>query len=817
MPAQVSYPGVYIEEIDSGNSTVTGVATAITAFIGRAPQGPVDDPITITSMASFQQRFGGVTLGYPLTYAVKDFFQNGGSEAIIVRRFIEQKGEKHFAKTLVPLANKDKKAKAEIVIPNSDKKATCTINGFTFTSKLIGEQGNKTKIKMEKYNAGRDGENLKKYIGDIEKTAGNLFNLTVTDEKGIDVIYQCVTFVKDKSNNIIKILLGEKKYCSGEVLVAKSASSVINSVEGEFSGLIVDVEQNFTGGTNLHALTLEALDGGALGNAISIKLDKAEEDGLVAQAKFGNTAITTNLFNLSAIFNDNGSPVIEEFKYLTLDISNKKCPNYVGNALLIESGSDPKTPAEKIKSHLIRFINNTVVINDLVNFPKTVQMTGGEDKKTPTGITLIAKNPGTWANDIKIAIDTIGISDQVADIYTKKYKQHKLSKEDLFNFSIIINKKVVESYQCVTVKGENDVAIRLDKQLKQNSILLSVDKETTFPINAKITALTFNAIAVNKNAITYNVDAKATDSALLAKKDDYLGDKNARTGLYALENVDIFNTLCIPPDDYDDGDKCDEALTAINADASAFCESKRAIFITEPLRAWTKKASAGDWSKIQPTDLGINGESARYACSYFPNVRMADANMDDHEAVFSNCGVIAGIFAKNDLNRGIWTAPAGQTAGMVGVKGLEVAINDADNGQLNPLGINCLRNFPVVGPVVWGDRTLRGADMLSDDYKYLSVRRLTNYIELSLQRGTQWAVFESNDESLWSQLRLSIGGFMGDLAKQGAFYSYKVICDGSTTTPDDIDKGIVNVSILFSPVKPAEFVVLKFQQTAATV
>lgn len=87
MPVQVSYPGVYIEELPSGSHTITGVPTAITAFIGRAPKGPVDDPIPVTSLGNFEQMFGGLTYGYPLTYAVRDFFENGGSEAIIVRRF----------------------------------------------------------------------------------------------------------------------------------------------------------------------------------------------------------------------------------------------------------------------------------------------------------------------------------------------------------------------------------------------------------------------------------------------------------------------------------------------------------------------------------------------------------------------------------------------------------------------------------------------------------------------------------------------------------------------------------------------------------
>ena len=116
--------------------------------------------------------------------------------------------------------------------------------------------------------------------------------------------------------------------------------------------------------------------------------------------------------------------------------------------------------------------------------------------------------------------------------------------------------------------------------------------------------------------------------------------------------------------------------------------------------------------------------------------------------------------------------------------------------------------------MIWGARTLRGADAFSDDYKYIPVRRLTLYIEESLYRGTKWAVFEPNDDALWSQLRLSVGTFMADLARQGAFYNYSVTCDKTTTLDSDIQQGIVNVVVAFAPVKPAEFVVLKIAQLA---
>jgi hypothetical protein len=147
-------------------------------------------------------------------------------------------------------------------------------------------------------------------------------------------------------------------------------------------------------------------------------------------------------------------------------------------------------------------------------------------------------------------------------------------------------------------------------------------------------------------------------------------------------------------------------------------------------------------------------------------------------------------------------------------------MTDNDNGQLNPLGINALRTFPVIGRVVWGARTTAGADRLASEWKYIPVRRLALYIEESLYRGTQWAVFEPNDAPLWAQLRKSVGGFMQNLFRQGAFQgatpseAYLVKCDSETTTQADIDRGIVNIVVGFAPLKPAEFVIIQIRQLA---
>src|SRR5262249_43817399 len=136
---------------------------------------------------------------------------------------------------------------------------------------------------------------------------------------------------------------------------------------------------------------------------------------------------------------------------------------------------------------------------------------------------------------------------------------------------------------------------------------------------------------------------------------------------------------------------------------------------------------------------------------------------------FAPCGAVAGIFARTDATRGVWKAPAGLDATISGASGLTVKLTDGENGQLNPLAINCLRSFPNFGTVGWGSRTLDGADQLASEWKYIPVRRLALFIEESLYRGTQWVVFEPNDEPLWAQIRLNLGAFMHNLFRQGAF------------------------------------------------
>jgi phage tail sheath protein FI len=216
----------------------------------------------------------------------------------------------------------------------------------------------------------------------------------------------------------------------------------------------------------------------------------------------------------------------------------------------------------------------------------------------------------------------------------------------------------------------------------------------------------------------------------------------------------------------------------------------------------------------------LTGADAINAAFYFPWLTAPDPLQENRPRAFPPCGFVAGIYARTDANRGVFKAPAGTEASVTGVMGLRTSLTDREHGILNPLGINCLRTFAVYGTVVWGSRTLHGADERGSEWKYIPVRRLALFLEESLYRGTQWVVFEPNDEPLWAQIRLNIGAFLQNLFRQGAFQgktpreAYFVKCDKETTTQNDINLGIVNILVGFAPLKPAEFVILKIQQMA---
>jgi phage tail sheath protein FI len=455
--------------------------------------------------------------------------------------------------------------------------------------------------------------------------------------------------------------------------------------------------------------------------------------------------------------------------------------------------------------------------------PAALSTTGASQIVADSRLTLEAVSPGTWGDILRARIVTSAAEVAPGD-------------DSLFNLSVALVKldavgNVLEITQLEVFRNVSlmDGHIRrVDNVLKAESKLVRAIGFT--PVTGAVVKPTESAAPTPDNPIwggkagnntSVGVSSKGSDGAALNQAALTGGTtQSTSTGLFSLDKADLFNLLCIPPDTRD-GD----TYPSVYQQAMHYCATRRAMLIVDPPSKWgkNKETAAATARDTFKEALPLSGPEARNAVLYFPRVRQADPKREGQIDTFAPCGIIAGLMARTDTARGVWKAPAGIDAALNGIQGLEVNLTDAENGMLNPLGINCLRNFPIVGTVAWGARTLRGADQLADEYKYVPIRRLALFIEETLYRGTQWVVFEPNDEPLWSQIRLNLGAFMHNLFRQGAFQgttpraAYFVKCDKETTTQDDINRGIVNIVVGFAPLKPAEFVIIQLQQIAGQI
>ena len=292
--------------------------------------------------------------------------------------------------------------------------------------------------------------------------------------------------------------------------------------------------------------------------------------------------------------------------------------------------------------------------------------------------------------------------------------------------------------------------------------------------------------------------------------------KSGGTGIRSLDSIDYFNLLCIPP-----YNKRNTVSSTVYRTALKYCESKRALLLIDPPSEWIKNGPKRIPS-AQEVEKSIGSLRHPNAAFFYPHLRAMD-QLDRKVRTFVPSGAVAGVIARMDNNMGVWKAPAGIQANIEGVTELQTTLTDKENGELNEIGVNCLRTTPSAGIVIWRARTLARKESNDDAarfWKYIPVRRTALFIEESLYRGTKWAVFEPNDESLWAKIRISVGTFMSLLFRSGAFQgasqseAFFVKCDQTTTTQDDIERGNLNIIVGFAPLKPAEFVIIKIEQKA---
>src|SRR6185312_3898772 len=392
---------------------------------------------------------------------------------------------------------------------------------------------------------------------------------------------------------------------------------------------------------------------------------------------------------------------------------------------------------------------------------------------------LEAASEGAWANKLRARVDHDVVGPDAANLFNLSIRHDQTAELEVFR-----NVSVVST----SPRRDDKVLENEPRFVRVTSCLPGTRPAASGnTVDAGKTVWDDNATATNSKVAAADI---ASDGLALVVN-DFTGPGlfDQKKGLYALRKADLFNLLCIPSylatGDVD---------TALITEAAVYCEQRRAMLLVDPPSTWTTKDQAKN-------NIGSLGTTSKNAALFFPRLKEFNPLKDNQLDIFPPSGAVAGIFARTDTTRGVWKAPAGLDATLVGVPELSVPLTDRENGELNPLGINCLRSMVPAGRVIWGSRTLQGDDRFGSEWKYIPVRRTALFIEESLYRGTQWVVFEPNDEPLWSQIRLNVGAFMHNLFRQGAFQgsaprdAYFVKCDKETTTQNDINLGIVNIVV----------------------
>lgn len=766
---QVSYPGVYIQEIPSGVHTITGVATSITAFVGRAVRGDVNEPVRITSYGDYVRNFGGLSLDSSMSYAVQHFFQNGGADALIVRIY-------------------HKPAVGDGISVLALNAGGVAAHG-TLTVAVNPVDGDKMTI---------DG---KDYIFDAAAAVAAQGKLTIAAVPGpgetMTIGTRVYTFKAAAAvDGDIKIggdLLTTQTNIVGAINHTGAAGTSVTTAAdpsvtaGTFTGNDLVLTAKTAGVAGNHILTTSTFadggnkfDNGTLGK-VRAGSDAGLDDTVDGHIAIGADVAATQA-NIVGAINRTGMPGTQYASATIMHPTVAAVGPFASNQLVLRA-KNLGTGGNSIPT--------TFAFADPGNKFAAGTLGGGVDSTQP-GPQLVAASPGAWGKNLRASVD----------LQTRNSSDGSL-------FNLVISEidpglapgaPPVRSEKYLNLSITPSSPLFVDKVLESRSKLVRVGTTSANrpdPVDDAVFTGGDDGVAI--------VDNDISDANL----------EGAKQGLWALEKADLFNLLCIPPLTLDEGGDIGGQTRSA---ADAYCKKRRALFIVDPLADWDEPSDLIAPTGVDGTVFGL--ARSPNAALFFPRVVSPDPLRDGQLEAFVPCGVIAGVMARTDAARGVWKAPAGIEATLTGVSDLTVHLTDSENGQLNPLGINCLRSFPVIGRVNWGARTLEGADQLASEWKYIPIRRLALMMEESLFRGTKWVVFEPNDEPLWANIRLNVGAYMMSLFRQGAFQgtspkdAFFVKCDAETTTQNDRDNGIVNILVGFAPLKPAEFVVIGIQQIA---
>ena len=800
MPEYLS-PGVYVEEIEIGAKPIEGVSTSTVGFLGYTERGPLNKPTLVTSFADFERIFGsflprrknGTDLSKIrwLAYAVSGFFENGGKRAYITR--VASNNAAAAAGFLPKLPEPG-------TPPALDEKTFAQEGGLKLTGTVSFNSGDILLLKD-----GAQSEYLE-FKGAAKK-------LSLKEPTKLAMAH----------TGGIKILKGE--------IPAIATTTIANNVDKDATEI------------DLTAVT------GIQENGYILIKDSVTGDEVVIVKEIINQTITTKeplRFGHAA--------GIGVFKLIISKETTLVCNVEIGIADLYVDNSTTLAADDFIiiESEYLQ-IDAPADATDIFQVSPALKYTHDADRpliKLVPAVEVTASSEGTWGNSIKVAVrqsslcstklingatnsdrldletitgiepgSLLKLPSTVTPRYVTVAETHKTSTETFVilesTFTGTVNEDdpvQTEEFDLYVTDGKTDETFknlslnpnhsRYIKKIvtKKSSNLIRIGDITGTPPVIPMPApddipgwrLTggndgFPANPANDNDLNPIYEGQPNDEPAL------------RTGLYTFKNVDEINIVAIP------------GITSkyLQQKMITHCEitMKDRFAVLDPL-------TGADLNEIK-TQRNLFDTS--YAALYYPWVYAFDPLTKEYINIPPS-GYVCGIYAKTDVERGVHKAPANEKInGVVNLEKLNGRFRVVNKGTqeiLNPIGVNCIRVFPGRGIRIWGARTISSNSL----WKYINVRRLFLYLEESIEEGTQWVVFEPNDEKLWARVKQSITNFLTRVWKDGALMgttpeeAFFVKCDRTTMTQDDIDNGRLICLIGVAPVKPAEFVIFRIAQ-----
>lgn len=869
--AEYLHPGVYVEEKSSGVRPIEGVSTSTAAFIGATAKGVPNRPVFITNWRSFVTKFGDVTRDGPyLPYAAEQFFTNGGKRCYIVRALsdassklasvdlpsretssarntlrINAKGKGAWGNSLAVLvedgsANPTREFRLVVLNegvpvevfddlsldPNSDSYVETTLNGASeyievkdlHASTPLGING------FPKYATSVTNSALANPVALI--AAGQTLTLAVPTGEAVPAIVLTAApthaALVDTINNAWGAFNLTAYITTADDLAGANKLRVRHNVAGYDSFFSI-------GGTATNAAAaLEGLAVFAQGEGAAIGATLRTASAATFNIAAGPNNLTFAIHGAAALpitVTSGASVAIGDLlnsiniAFALPALGGLMSARKEGNRIVFST-----TNRGSANSNLL-IAGPAAAALTLTQANGTAQPVGGVDGQGRSEPAFVQSDVGPFTVEeganLKFIVNNDPAGADSADIvvnfttaaFPNLQQVTATQLKDAINLvaagqisARVLNGRVLVSqirsgnyYRLKVVDGRYSPNIRI--KFDTEAQFGAVDGDDASPYFRP----GFNIVAGNNEAHAL----KNGDDGSPVSNFDLIGTADKKSGLHALDDVNDVNFIAIPG-------ASDPGLVGA---AVGYCGSRQDCFyiadapgkrdkdtpVTEPVHARDFMRN-----KVSPKNS--------YGALYYPWLEIADragAGRNPRRFVPPS-GFMAGMYARIDSQRGVWKAPAGTEAGIIGAIDLEYSVTDSEQDILNPIGVNCIRRFADSGIVVWGARTF--ATLADPEYRYVPVRRYTIYLRQSIYRGTQWAVFEPNDAPLWGQLKANIDDFMMGEFRKGALAgatpdeAFDVKCDAELNPESEVNAGRVNMEIRFAPLKPAEFVLIRISQ-----